>query len=103
MTDLTITQTSGAAGGTWHLTCQPSGGDHPDPAGACQALQRSGAAALAEVPPSTACTQIYGGPQTATVTGTRNGEPVNARFKRTNGCEIARWDSLVPLLPKPGR
>ena len=48
------------------------------------------------------CTEIYGGPQTATVTGTFRGEPVSAEFSRTNGCEIARWDGHVALLVETG-
>lgn len=49
-------------------------------------------------PRETACTQLYGGPQTATVTGTWDGEQIDARFSRNNGCEIARWKDAAPLL-----
>ena len=49
-------------------------------------------------PPETACTQQFGGPETATVTGTFDGEPVDAEFNRANGCEIARWEKAAPLL-----
>jgi hypothetical protein len=41
-----------------------------------------------------ACTQIYGGDQLATITGAG----VQASFSRANGCEIARWDALRPVL-----
>lgn len=44
------------------------------------------------------CTQIYGGPETARVTGTIGGEPVDRRFARTNGCEIADFDAAAGLL-----
>jgi len=44
------------------------------------------------------CTQIYGGPQTAQVTGTIDGEKVDRRFTRTNGCEIADFDAASALL-----
>lgn len=55
------------------------------------------------VPRNVACTEIYGGPQTARVTGTLRGEPVDARFSRTDGCQIARWDAVADLLgPAPG-
>lgn len=50
------------------------------------------------VPDDVACTQIFGGPQTARVTGTLRGTPVDARFSRTDGCEIARWDAVAALL-----
>jgi hypothetical protein len=45
-----------------------------------------------------ACTDIYGGPQTATVTGTLRGKAVSARFSRRNGCEVSRWQLALPLL-----
>ena len=45
------------------------------------------------------CTQQYGGPATARVTGTWQGQHVDATFDRTNGCEIARWNTLRPVLP----
>jgi hypothetical protein len=46
------------------------------------------------------CTQIYGGPQEALVTGTFGGRRVWARFSRRNGCEIARWNRIAFLFPK---
>ena len=57
---------------------------------------------FAPVPSDQACTEIYGGPQTARVTGTFRGEPVDAEFDRTNGCEISRWDAYVDLLVERG-
>lgn len=54
---------------------------------------------FAPVPPDVACTEIYGGPQTAEVRGTYRGRRVAARFNRTNGCEIARWDEHAFLFP----
>lgn len=45
------------------------------------------------------CTQQAGGPAAARVQGTWQGESVDARFSRANGCEIARWNNLVPVLP----
>jgi hypothetical protein len=56
---------------------------------------------LADLEPTsraTACTQLYGGPQTATIEGTLRGEPVDLSFSRVNGCEIARWDAARALL-----
>lgn len=61
--------------------------------------------AFAPTPDDVACTEIYGGPATAHVTGTLDGEPIDATFSRENGCEIARWDRLERLLgrvPGPG-
>jgi hypothetical protein len=73
-------------------------GDHPDPAGACAQL-----AALprpfAALPSDIVCTEQYGGPQTARVTGRWHGEDVDLQLSRTDGCRIAQWDGLGPLLP----
>lgn len=84
---------------TWTLTCDPDGGDHPDAQAACKALADH-ESALQPVPADRQCTQQYGGPETATITGTWGGKRVNAMLSRTNGCEIARWDDLAGLLPK---
>jgi hypothetical protein len=87
---------------TWHLSCDPPGGNHPDPATACQVLERNGDRALPPVPKNKLCTQVYSGPEKATITGTWKGTPVNSQLSRNNGCETARWSQLVGLLPKPG-
>lgn len=80
------------------LTCDPAGGDLPDPGAACAALTAE-ADALGPVPPDTACTELYGGPEQARITGTLDGEPIDASLSRANGCEIDRWERLLPLLP----
>ena len=49
-----------------------------------------------------ACTEQFGGPQTAEVTGTLEGERVKGSFSRRDGCEIARWDKLAALLEQAG-
>ena len=88
---------------TWELSCSSEGvigGDHPDAESACAALAAA-KDAWAPVPEDMACTMVYGGPQVATVRGTWNGVAVDARFQRTDGCEIARWDRIAPLL-QPG-
>jgi len=93
---------AGRADGTYLLRCHPGRGSHPDPAGACDTLDRRtvwGRDPFAPVPPLRMCTYMYGGPATAHITGTWAGRPVDARYDRKNGCEIARWDDLVPLLP----
>jgi hypothetical protein len=45
------------------------------------------------------CAAIYGGPQTARLTGTIGDRRVERSFSRENGCAIADWDRAVPLLP----
>jgi Subtilisin inhibitor-like len=102
-TALTIVfkDTAAATPQTWTLTCDPTGGTHPDATGACAAL-----AAVDDpfkpLDKTMACTEIYGGPQTATVTGTYKGSAVHASFARTNGCEIAQWDKLHAALGSAG-
>jgi Subtilisin inhibitor-like len=102
-TNLVIMVDDGAGGRTtWTLTCDPLGGSHPDPAAACRALEARGSTALPPVRKDVACTEIYGGPQRATITGTWQGRQVRSSFSRVNGCEISRWDQLKGLLPPGG-
>jgi hypothetical protein len=102
-TDLTIVINNRSSSSvTWRLTCNPPGGTHPDPEAACHALVANGAVALPPVPQDKACTQIYGGPETASITGTWQGQPVMSRFARNDGCEISRWKLMEGLLPPGG-
>ena len=78
---------------TWTLRCAPAGGTLPNRASACAKLTRL-RNPFAPAPPDVACAQIYGGPQTALVTGTFRGRTVQATFNRRNGCEVARWDAV---------
>jgi hypothetical protein len=81
----------------WTLEC-PDGGTLPHPAAACAKLATM-EDPFAPVPKDKACTQIFGGPEVADVTGTFKGQPVNAHFDKGNGCEIARWHSVEFLFP----
>ena len=69
---------------------------------ACRALARVPPSAWRPVPRDRVCTEIFGGPQTATINGRHDGETINARFLRSNGCEIARWDDVAPLIALTG-
>lgn len=79
----------------------------PDDAGideqaACLALADPAVVTrLVEGPPADqVCTEQYGGPDVATITGTIDDQPIDATIDRTNGCGIADWDDLlVDLLP----
>lgn len=64
----------------------------------CPQLAELTAADLAPVSPQTACTEIFGGPEVVTVTGTIGREAVDAELTRANGCEIDRFDRFVPVL-----
>lgn len=72
--------------------------DAPEDSAVCRALARVKRPTFEPTPGNVACTEIYGGPETATVKGTLRGEPVDARFSRANGCEIARWNDASGIL-----
>lgn len=91
-----------AADGSYELECEPAGGSHPAARQACERLaQLPGESADPFTPVSrdAMCTQQYGGPATARVTGSWRGRSIDASFDRSNGCEIGRWNSLRPVLP----
>lgn len=104
---LTITiERSGnpAADGTFRLECRPdrATGTHPHAQRACNRLEelsKGGRDPFTPVPQDRMCTLQHGGPATAHITGTWHGRRVDAHFFRANGCEIARWDELRPVLP----
>ena len=45
--------------------------------------------------------RIYGGPQTATVSGTWSDQTVNSQYNMQGGCEIDRWRKAAPLIGDP--
>ncbi|MFD0772594.1 SSI family serine proteinase inhibitor [Streptomonospora algeriensis] len=84
---------------TWHLTCGPTGGDHPAPEAACADLAEAGGAdAFEEVPEDGPCTFVYGGPQVAHVEGRVGDTPVDTEVTRTDGCELQRYEDLGAVL-----
>lgn len=82
---------------TWVLNCDPPGGDHPAAQASCQAIAKA-PDVFKPTPADRICTEIYGGPEIATVSGTWRGKPVSSKFTRLNGCEIHRWSMAGPLL-----
>lgn len=76
-----------------HLRCT-----RPDQSMACGAAAGVSAADLRPTPTGIACSQIFRGPQTATIVGVLRGQRVNARFSRVNGCEVKRWNGVADLL-----
>lgn len=53
-------------------------------------------------PTDIACTEIYGGPETARITGAIDDQAVDTTVDRANGCGIDDWDRvLAALLPPP--
>jgi hypothetical protein len=102
--DLRITYrpTGTAAPKRLELHCAPPAhGSVPAPATACRKLIAIGDKAFARPHPQTmVCAQIFGGPQTALVTGIYFGRPVWAKLSRVDGCATARWNSVAFLFPK---
>ncbi|MFH8976443.1 SSI family serine proteinase inhibitor [Streptomyces sp. NPDC017890] len=100
---ITVRDAGADADGTYELFCNPHGGSHPDPDGACAVAERDtrwGEDVFAPVPEGSICTMQYGGPATAHITGTWAGRPVDATYDRRDGCGVSRWDRMVPLLPE---
>jgi hypothetical protein len=81
----------------WTLRCAPAGGTLPKRVAACQKLDRM-KNPFAPLPKDLQCTQIYGGPEQALITGTHNGHRVWVLLAQRNGCEIARWRKLAFLV-----
>ncbi|MEE1794971.1 SSI family serine proteinase inhibitor [Streptomyces sp. BE308] len=104
-TRLTVTVSSSgdrAADGTFELECGPTGGSHPQRQGACDRLAeaaKAGEELFAPTPQDAMCTQMDGGPAGARIVGTWQGQRVDTSLSRANGCEISRWNNLVPVLP----
>jgi hypothetical protein len=92
LAELTVTVDDGAKKST-EVRC-----DAPGDSKGCGAVADIKPKTFQPVPGNVACTQQYGGPETATVKGTLRGEAVDAKFSRVNGCEIARWDAAKELL-----
>ena len=103
--ELTITywsqgRTAGPAR-KWTLRCAPAGGTHPHAASVCRKLGTM-SNPFAPIPKDAVCTEVYGGPQVALVTGTFRGRAVWIQLARRNGCEIARFKRLGFLVPTFG-
>jgi hypothetical protein len=94
---ITVKTDEGAEPKTTEVTCAA-----PEDSEVCQALAALDPDTLKPVPGNVACTQQYGGPETATIKGTLNGEPVDASFSRVNGCEITRWNTAKAVFEAAG-
>ncbi len=104
---ITVKPSENEAAVNYTLVCQggvPSAeSKHPSAETACTAVKENPAI----LSPSTkntdqACTEQYGGPQQATVTGIVDETPVDVTFARTNGCEISAWNAAQAILGSSG-
>jgi len=87
----------GAAAKTAEVSCDAAGDS-----AVCGAVAKLPAKVFEPTPGDVACTQQFGGPETATVKGTLDGKAVDGEFSRSNGCEISRWEKAQPLLEAGG-
>lgn len=69
---------------------------------ACSLVIGPGRKRLVSGPVGGACTQQYGGPEQATITGSIQGDRINTKVARSDGCGIADWELLTPLVGAPG-
>ena len=104
---ITMVPSEGAATLDYTLVCTAgtpaAESSHPNAAAACAALKANPAILAPPVQGTAqACTQQYGGPQKATVTGMVDGVAVEASFARTNGCEISAWEAAKDVLGAAG-
>lgn len=103
---ITVEPGEGAAAIHYTLVCEAgeaaAESNHPRAQAACAALIAEPGLLHRKPDPDRACTQQYGGPQKATVTGVVDGVPVNATLSRTDGCEISAWDAAKDLLGVDG-
>ena len=96
--ELTITIDSDGPGGEDALEAGISCPGANAPPSACEALDGLPADAAAPVPANQPCTEIYGGPDVVTITGTLEGEEIDAELTRENGCQIERFERFAPLI-----
>lgn len=82
---------------TWTLRCDPTAGTLPRRAAACQKLDAM-TNPFARPRRGVVCTDVYGGPGQAVITGTYEGRPVWVLLSQRNGCEISRWRKLSFLV-----
>ena len=97
--ELSVQADEKAAPRNGSLTCPGTTATERD---ICAALDVVAPKVFEPVPVDQACTAIYGGPRKATITGTYQDEPVSAVFTQENGCEIARWNQIKPVLKALG-
>jgi hypothetical protein len=65
---------------------------------ACQAVSANMSLLTDPPPTDRACTLIFGGPETAHVTGSLGTRRVDRTYTRVDGCAISDWDKLKLLL-----
>jgi hypothetical protein len=101
--NLAVTDAPGAPPQTATLRCrgaQATAGGYLAalPAEACRQARALARFLVSAPDPDRICTEIFGGPQTARVSGSTDGRFARRAFSRHNGCAIADWDRMGLLL-----
>jgi hypothetical protein len=76
------------------LTCNPTGGLHPEAGQACAILRSTGADPAKIKPAQLMCMMLYA-PVTAQLTGTWRGTRVKWSHRYGNGCEMTRATGVL--------
>jgi hypothetical protein len=76
------------------LTCNPTGGPHPEAAQACAVLRSTGADPTRIKPAQVMCMMLYA-PVTAQITGTWRGGRVKWSHRYGNTCEMTRATGVL--------
>jgi Subtilisin inhibitor-like len=90
---LTYTAQAGYADAV-KLTCNPTGGPHPEAAQACALLRHTGARPDRIRPAPVMCMMLYA-PVTARLSGTWRGSRVTWSHQYGNGCEMTRATGVL--------
>lgn len=96
----TVSYTIGCTGDAFPVTPEIEG---VDGAAACEQLADPDVLdrLVNGAPQDQVCTEIYGGPDVATITGEINGQTIDTTIDRTNGCGIDEWDTLLSEVLPP--
>ena len=104
---ITVLESADAAPQHYTLVCidgaPAAESKHPTADAACTALKNNPSLlSHAPIKSDQECTQQFGGPQTAKVTGAVDGMEISASFSRTDGCQIALWDAASAIIGSSG-
>jgi Subtilisin inhibitor-like len=90
--DMTVVLKPGAKPQHWTLRCDPPGGTHPDPAGACRVLLAA-KSPFAPIIKHVQCPMIIASEARATIKGWWFGKRVDM-VMTDGGCSMARWTKI---------
>lgn len=86
----------------WQLSRLSCPADRSDQQRACKLLAALPGELWQPLPADQPCAMIYGGPAAARVQGSLAGQKIQQSFSRRDGCQIARWEQIAPVLSTLG-